>query len=84
MTVIRELVDIVTIHELDTEVLAASIRNPLHMTQAALAGAHIATLPFKVLQQMVHHPLTTTGIVQFRSDWDKARKALEATAKAKA
>ena len=58
-------------------------------TQAALAGAHIATLPFKVLQQMVHHPLTDKGIVQFRSDWDKARKALAASsngtgAKAKA
>ena len=76
MIVIRELVDIVTIHELDSEVLAASIRNPLHMTQAALAGAHVATLPFKVLQQMVHHPLTDKGIVQFRADWDKARKAL--------
>jgi transaldolase len=76
MIVIRELVDIVTIHELDTEVLAASIRNPVHMTQAALAGAHIATLPFKILQQMVHHPLTDKGIVQFRADWDKARKAL--------
>src|SRR5512141_2185998 len=80
MIVIRELVDIVTIHELDSEVLAASMRNPLHMTQAALAGAHIATVPFKVLQQMVHHPLTTSGISQFRSDWDKARKALEAKA----
>ncbi len=77
MIVIRELVDIVTIHDLETEVLAASIRNPLHMTQAALAGAHVATLPFKVLQQMVHHPLTTSGIVQFRADWEKARKALE-------
>src|SRR5437762_13072453 len=84
MIVIRELSEIVAIHELDTEVLAASIRNPLQMTQAALAGAHVATLPFKVLQQMVHHPLTDKGIVQFRSDWDKARKALEATAKAKA
>src|SRR3989442_9224784 len=85
MIVIRELVDIVTIHELDTEVLAASIRNPLHMTQAALAGAHVATVPFKVLQQMVHHPLTTSGIVQFRADWDKARKALESqNGKAKA
>ena len=89
MIVVRELAEIVAIHELDTEVLAASIRNPLHMTQAALAGAHIATLPFKVLQQMVHHPLTDKGIVQFRSDWDKARKALEASsngtgAKAKA
>ena len=67
MIVIRELSEIVAIHELDTEVLAASIRNPLHMTQAALAGAHVATLPFKVLQQMVHHPLTTSGIVQFRA-----------------
>jgi transaldolase len=76
MIVVRELVEIVAIHELESEVLAASIRNPVHMTQAALAGAHIATLPFKVLQQMVHHPLTDKGIVQFRSDWDKARKAL--------
>jgi transaldolase len=80
MTVIRELSEIVAIHELDTEVLAASIRNPLHMTQAALAGAHVATIPFKVLQQMVHHPLTTSGITQFRSDWEKARAALAASA----
>ena len=78
MIVIRELAEIVAIHELDTEVLAASIRNPLHMTQAALAGAHVATLPFKVLKQMVHHPLTDSGIVQFRSDWEKARQALAA------
>ena len=78
MIVVRELAEIVAIHELETEVLAASIRNPLHMTQAALAGAHVATLPFKVLQQMVHHPLTDKGIVQFRSDWDKAREALAA------
>src|SRR6476469_9660721 len=77
MIVIRELVDIVTIHELDTEVLAASIRTPFHMTQAALAGSHVATVPFKVLQQIVHHPMTDKGIVQFRSDWEKARKALE-------
>jgi transaldolase len=78
MIVIRELVEIFAIHEIESEVLAASIRNPLHMTQAALAGAHIATLPFKVLEQMVHHPLTDKGIVQFRSDWEKAREALAA------
>jgi transaldolase len=78
MIVIRELAEIFAIHDIEAEVLAASIRNPLHMTQAALAGAHIATLPFKVLQQMVHHPLTDKGIVQFRSDWDKARKELAA------
>ena len=75
MSVIRELVSIVEIHELASEVLAASIRHPLHVTQAALAGSHIATLPFKVGQQMVHHPLTDKGIDQFRADWDKARKA---------
>ncbi|MGK2851302.1 MAG: fructose-6-phosphate aldolase [Candidatus Limnocylindrales bacterium] len=77
MIVIRELVDIVTIHDLDTEVLAASIRNPVHMTQAALAGAHVATLPFKILQQMVHHPLTDKGIVQFKKDWASAQEAAD-------
>ena len=82
MTCIRELAEIVAIHELDTEVLAASIRNPLHMTQAALAGAHVATLPFKVLQQMVHHPLTDKGIDQFKKDWAAARIAAEAKNKA--
>jgi transaldolase len=76
MIVIRELAEIFAIHDIDAEVLAASIRNPVHMTQAALAGADIATLPFKVLQQMVHHPLTDKGIVQFRDDWEKARAAL--------
>jgi transaldolase len=78
MIVVRELAEIVEIHELETEVLAASIRNPVHMTQAALAGAHVATLPFKVLKQMVRHPLTDSGIIQFRSDWEKARQALAA------
>ncbi|HEY7736088.1 MAG TPA: fructose-6-phosphate aldolase [Candidatus Limnocylindrales bacterium] len=76
MTVIRELSEIIRFYEIESEVLAASIRHPRHMTEAALAGAHIATLPFKVLQQMVHHPLTDKGIVQFRKDWDAAREAL--------
>jgi transaldolase len=80
MIVIRELAEMFAIHEIESEVLAASIRNPVHVTQAALAGAHIATLPFKVLQQMVHHPLTDKGIVQFKADWQKAHEA--ATAKA--
>jgi len=69
MEVVRELVAMVEIHDLDSEVLAASIRHPRHVTDAALAGAHIATVPFKVLRQMVHHPLTDTGIQQFRRDW---------------
>jgi transaldolase len=80
MTCIRELAEIVAIHELDTEVLAASIRNPLHVTQAALAGADIATMPFKVLQQMVHHPLTDKGIAQFKKDWEAASSALASQA----
>jgi transaldolase len=78
MTCIRELSEIVAIHELDSEVLAASIRHPRHVTDAALAGAHVATLPFKVLQMMVRHPLTDRGIEQFRKDWESARAALAA------
>jgi transaldolase len=76
MTVVRELVEIFAVHEMQAEVLAASIRHPVHVTQAALAGAHIATVPFKVLKQMVHHPLTDSGIVQFRADWEKAQSRL--------
>jgi transaldolase len=78
MTVIRELSEIIRFYELDSEVLAASIRHPRHVTESALAGAHIATLPFKVFQQMISHPLTDKGIVQFRKDWDAAREALAA------
>lgn len=74
MDVIRELVSIVELYDLDSEVLAASIRHPRHVTEAAMLGAHVATLPFKVLQQMVHHPLTDKGIKTFRADWDKARQ----------
>ncbi len=76
MIVIRELAEIFAIHEIEAEVLAASIRHPQHVTQAALAGAHIATLPFKVLQQMVHHPLTDKGIVQFKADWARVQAEL--------
>jgi len=78
MTVIRELAEMFAIHEIQSEVLAASIRNPLHVTQAALAGAHVATIPFKILKQMVHHPLTDKGIAQFKKDWDEASKAIAA------
>jgi transaldolase len=78
MIVVRELVEMFAVHGIESEVLAASIRHPQHVTQAALAGADIATLPFKVLQQMVRHPLTDKGIVQFRKDWENARAALAA------
>ena len=70
MEVVRDLVAMVETHRLGAEVLAASIRHPRHMTEAALAGAHIATAPLKVLRQMIHHPLTEIGLRRFRADWD--------------
>jgi transaldolase len=81
MTVIRELAEIIRSYEYESEVLTASVRHPRHVTEAALAGSHIATLPFKVFQQMVNHPLTDRGIVQFRKDWETARAALAEDAK---
>jgi transaldolase len=82
MEVVRELVAMVETYDLKAEVLAASIRSPRHMTEAALAGAHIATVPLKVLTQMIHHPLTDKGIVQFRRDWEAAQANAPATATA--
>jgi transaldolase len=75
MEVVRELVLMVESYSLNAEVLAASIRSPRHMTQAALAGAHISTVPLKVLTQMIHHPLTDSGIVQFRNHWEAAQSS---------
>src|SRR6187431_1715620 len=74
LAVIRELTQIVDVYGLDAEIIVASVRGPRHVTESALLGAHIATLPFKVLQQMVKHPLTDKGIVAFQTDWKKARE----------
>jgi transaldolase len=82
MQVIRELSEIIRFFEYDSEVLTASVRHPRHVTEAALNGSHIATLPFKVFTQMVHHPLTDKGIVQFKRDWEAAREAANESAKA--
>ena len=81
MQVIRELAEMIRFFEYDSEVLTASVRHPRHVTEAALNGSHIATLPFKVFQQMVHHPLTDKGIVQFKRDWEAARAAADESAK---
>ena len=78
MQVVRDLVQILRNYGLPTQVIAASIRHPLHVPAAALAGAHIATVPFKVLMQMVQHPLTDIGIQRFLADWEKAKAALTA------
>ena len=74
MLLVEEIVDILTRHELNTRVIAASIRHPLHVTQAARLGAHIATVPFGVIRQMIKHPLTDIGITRFLADWEKVNK----------
>ncbi|MEE8443617.1 MAG: fructose-6-phosphate aldolase [Dehalococcoidia bacterium] len=74
MQVVAEIVEIFNRYEIDTKVLAASIRHPLHCVAAAKAGAHIATVPFKVLTQMAHHPLTDIGVARFTEDWKRALK----------
>ena len=56
---------------IETQVIAASIRNPIHVTECALAGADIATVPYKVIEQMTHHPLTDAGIEKFQADYKK-------------
>ncbi len=74
MEVVRDIVEVFEYYELDTEVIAASIRHPQHCMEAALAGAHIATVPYKVLMQMIRHPLTDIGIEGFLSDWKRMAK----------
>ncbi|MCX7780295.1 MAG: fructose-6-phosphate aldolase [Negativicutes bacterium] len=69
---VKTIADIFAIHDINTEIIAASIRHPLHVAQAALAGAHIATTPYKVLLSLLSHPLTDAGIQRFLEDWQKA------------
>ena len=66
---IREISAIFAMTDLDTEIIAASVRNPVHVTDCALAGADIATVPYGVIEQMVKHPLTDAGIVRFQEDY---------------
>ena len=72
MDLVEEIVSVFELHHVETQVLAASIRHPLHCSLAARAGDHIATLPYKVLQQMAQHPLTDAGVTRFLADWEKA------------
>lgn len=66
---IRTIADIFDIYGFETEIIAASVRNPIHVTDCALAGADIATVPYKVIEQMVKHPLTDAGIEKFQADY---------------
>jgi transaldolase len=71
MDLIRDIVTIYSNYGFSTQVLAASIRHPVHVLQAALAGADVATIPFKIIQQIFHHPLTASGLEQFLNDWKR-------------
>ena len=72
LTVLAEIVGIYSNYEWETEVLASSVRHPIHVIEAARMGADVATMPFKVLDQLFNHPLTDKGLEQFLSDWHKA------------
>jgi transaldolase len=74
MHLIRQIVQIYKNYNFKTEVLLASARHPLHIVEGALAGAHICTMPFKVLESLVKHPLTDRGLEQFLKDWEKVPK----------
>lgn len=70
---ISEIAEMFDLHAIDTEIIAANIRSPQDAVDAALAGAHIATIPYKVLEQMLHHPLTDAGIERFLKDWESVK-----------
>lgn len=74
MDMVSQVIQIYQNYDFETEVLVASVRSPMHIQVAAAMGADIATIPFKVMQQMTHHPLTDKGIKLFMDDWNKSQK----------
>ncbi len=74
MELVRSILEIYRNYDFATEVIVASIRSPIHVLDAALTGAHIATIPFKVMEQLSNHPLTDVGIRKFLKDWEKVPK----------
>ena len=74
MDLIRQIVTIYRNYGFKTEVLVASVRHPIHVVEAAMIGAHICTMPFKVIDQLVKHPLTDIGLERFLADWRKAKQ----------
>ncbi len=74
MQLIHDVAEIFAIHDIDTEIIAASVRHPIHVIEAAKAGAHIATVPWKVMEQMMKHPLTDAGMEKFLADWKAVAK----------
>lgn len=75
MELVADIVKVYEHYKISTQVIAASIRHPLHVSAAARAGAHVATVPYSVLMQMIRHPLTEMGIARFAEDWHRISKA---------
>ena len=80
MELVADIVQILDNYDYDCQVLAASLRNPIHVVEAARLGAHIGTMPFAVFQSLVKHPLTDIGLKKFLEDWEKAKKEMGAKA----
>jgi transaldolase len=72
MELVRNIAEIFAIHGIETEIIAASVRNPIHVIQAAQAGADISTIPYSLVMQMIKHPLTDQGLEKFKADWAAA------------
>ena len=72
MDLVRDIAEIFAVHGIETEIIAASVRNPIHVIEAAKAGADIATVPYNLVMQMVKHPLTDAGLEKFKADWEAA------------
>ena len=72
MDLVRDIAEIFAIHGIETEIIAASVRNPIHVIEAAKAGADIATVPYELVKQMLKHPLTDQGLEKFKADWAAA------------
>ncbi|NME82927.1 fructose-6-phosphate aldolase [Clostridium sp. SM-530-WT-3G] len=72
MDLVRDIAEIFSVHGIETEIIAASVRNPIHVIEAAKAGADIATVPYNLVMQMVKHPLTDAGLEKFKADWEAA------------
>ncbi|KNF09747.1 putative transaldolase Tal [Gottschalkia purinilytica] len=74
INIISEIAEVFEIHDIDTEIISASIRTPMHVLESAREGAHIATVPYKVFEAMVKHPMTDIGIDKFLKDWETVGK----------
>ncbi|HVL81780.1 MAG TPA: fructose-6-phosphate aldolase [Actinomycetota bacterium] len=78
MEILAQCIEVVSNYDYEAEILAASLRHPMHVVEAARLGSHIATMPYEVFRKLVQHPMTDIGLKRFTDDWEQAREALGA------